>query len=88
MNIGAVLKDLIDHQGNLEVVVDMYRLRRVDVTGVRVLRLAAGWARSRGASFRLADPPLCFSPTLRGSRPGRGNPVLPNGPDVLIADDA
>jgi anti-anti-sigma factor len=63
----AVLKDLIDHQGNLKLVVDLYRLHRLDLAGVRVLRVAAGWARSRGASFRLADPPLRLSLTLRGA---------------------
>jgi anti-anti-sigma factor len=63
----AVLKDLIDHQGNLKLVVDLSRLRRLDLAGVRVLRVAAGWARSHSASFRLADPSLSLSPALRAA---------------------
>lgn len=67
----AVLKDLIDHQGNLKLVVDLYWLRRLDLAGVRVLRVAAGWAGSRGASFRLANPPLRLGPALRGAGLGQ-----------------
>jgi anti-anti-sigma factor len=63
----AVLKDLIDHQGNLKLVVDLSRLRRLDFAGVRVLRVAAGWARGHSASFRLADPSLGLSPALRAA---------------------
>ena len=79
----AVLKDLIEHQGNLKVVVDLHRLRCLDITGVRVLRVAAGWARSHDASFRLANPPFRLSPALRAAGLAPLLLFLSNKPDVL-----
>jgi anti-anti-sigma factor len=63
----AVLKDLIDDQGNLKLVVDLYRLSHLDLSGVLVLRVAAGWARSRGASLRFGDPSSRLSSALRAA---------------------
>jgi anti-anti-sigma factor len=63
----AALKDLIEHQGNRNVVVDLHELRTLDLMGLRVLGVAAGWAGRRGGSFRLADPSSAVGRTLRNS---------------------
>jgi anti-anti-sigma factor len=63
----AALKDLIEHQGNRDVVVDLHELRTLDLMGLRVLGVAAGWAGRRGASFRLADPSFAVGGALRSA---------------------
>lgn len=70
----AALRDLIEHQGNRTVVVDLHELKTLDLMGVRVFGIAAGWARRRGASFRLADPSFAVGRVLR--RAGLADLVL------------
>jgi hypothetical protein len=43
------------------VVVDLHGLSPLDLVGLRVLRVAAGWARHRHTSLRLADPSVFVS---------------------------
>lgn len=48
--------DLVDGQGNLDVVLDLGGLRRVDPCGVDVLRDAIGRGERRGGRLRLGRP--------------------------------
>ncbi len=54
--LGCVLDDLIDGQGNLAVVMDLRDLRRIDCSGVEALRAAARQMAARGGRLRLAGP--------------------------------
>jgi anti-anti-sigma factor len=49
--LGHLLEDLIDGQGNLEVVIDGRGLARADLLGTGVLAAAAERARRHGGSF-------------------------------------
>ena len=60
----AVLADLINNQGNLDVVVDLRRLAQAGPSGVAALEAAARWAAERGGAFRLSQPPPPFREAL------------------------
>jgi anti-anti-sigma factor len=53
--INAVLRDLIDAQGNLDVVVDLSEMVRLDEDAVPLIVGAARQAHSHGGRLRLAD---------------------------------
>lgn len=52
--LSAALRDLIDGQGNLYVIVDMHDVRVGDAGGLQVLASARGAVESRGGRFLLA----------------------------------
>ncbi len=52
-----VLRDLIEHQGNLDVVVDLQDVDHADPEGLAVLDAASQTAQEHGASLRWRDPP-------------------------------
>jgi anti-sigma B factor antagonist len=56
LNLAAVLRDLIDGQGNLAVVVDLRDVHGLDRAGIDVLAAAAGRIASRGGELRLGGP--------------------------------
>lgn len=49
----SVLRDLIDEQGNLDVVVDLRRVMITDPAGHAVLRQASDWAERHGGRLTL-----------------------------------
>jgi anti-anti-sigma factor len=53
--INAVLRDLIDAQGNLDVVVDLSDMVRLDEAAVPLIVHAARQAHTHGGRLRLAD---------------------------------
>jgi anti-anti-sigma regulatory factor len=53
--INAVLQDLIDAQGNLDVVVDLSEMVRLEHDAVPMIVGAARRAHSHGGRLRLAD---------------------------------
>lgn len=53
--INAVLADLIDAQGNLDVVVDLSEMVRLEEEAVPLIVGAARQAHSHGGRLRLAD---------------------------------
>ena len=53
--IGAVLWDLIDAQGNLDVVLDLCEVGSMERDAVPLIVRAARQAHRRGGSLRLAD---------------------------------
>lgn len=52
--LSAALRDLVEGQGNLYVIVDMHDARVGDVGGLQVLASARGAVESRGGRFLLA----------------------------------
>jgi anti-anti-sigma factor len=60
----AILADLINNQGNLDVVVDLRRLAVATPSGVAALESAAAWAAERGGDFRLNEPSPPFREAL------------------------
>ena len=69
--LGCVLDDLIDGQGNLAIVLDLRDLRRIDHSGIETLRAASGQIVARGGRLRLASPAgaVFDSVTLSGLAP-------------------
>jgi anti-anti-sigma factor len=61
----GVLADLINNQGNLDVVIHMRHLA-ASSSGLRALVAAAEWAAERGASFRLSEPVPALHQKLEG----------------------
>jgi anti-anti-sigma factor len=55
--LGRVLRDLIEGQGNLAVVVELKEVASIHSTGVRVLVEAAGLAEERGGRLMVSDQP-------------------------------
>jgi anti-anti-sigma factor len=53
--INAVLRDLIDAQGNLDVVMDLSDMVRLDEAAVPLIVHAARQAHNHGGRLRLAD---------------------------------
>jgi anti-anti-sigma factor len=77
----AVLGDLINDQGNLDIVIDMRRLSSAGPSGLAALAAAAGWAAERGATFRLSEP----APAMREKLKGVGlTPAIEFGPHQTI----
>ena len=75
----CVLRDLIDEQGNLDVVVDLRRVVISDPAGHAVLVQASAWADRHGGRLT-----LCRSPIRRrrgGGTAGLGRPPQPAVPD-------
>lgn len=62
--LGDVLRDLIQYQGNLAVVVDLSGVARLQPTAATVFLNAAVWAEERGGSFRVHDPADRFGASL------------------------
>ncbi len=62
-HLGSVLADIIDGQGNLDVVVDLHDATAADASGLSMFAVAAEQATERGAALGLSDPPalLCHS---------------------------
>ncbi|MFN2506117.1 MAG: STAS domain-containing protein [Acidimicrobiales bacterium] len=56
VGLAGVLRDLIDGQGNLAVVVDLGNVCRIDGSGVDVLASAADRIATRGGELRLGGP--------------------------------
>ncbi|MGH9222369.1 MAG: STAS domain-containing protein [Acidimicrobiales bacterium] len=56
-HLGSVLADLIDGQGNLDVVVDLREAGAADAGSLSVLATAADRAARRGTELSLSDPP-------------------------------
>lgn len=56
VQLARVLRDLIDDQGNLFVVVDLGNVCRIDGSGVDVLASAADRIATRGGELRLGRP--------------------------------
>lgn len=54
--LGGVLGDLIDGQGNLAIMIDLRRLRRVDPAGLEVLAHAASALGAHRGSLTLHEP--------------------------------
>jgi anti-anti-sigma factor len=54
--LGGVFHDLIDGQGNLDVVADFRDVDRIDSSGVEVLRVAADHIAARGGALRVSGP--------------------------------
>lgn len=52
-HLGAVLFDLIEAQGNLEVVLDLRDAALVDATDLAPFDTAAGWSLGRGGRLRM-----------------------------------
>lgn len=65
--VGAVLRDLIDAQGNLDVLLDLGEVVRLETGAVPVIVHAARQAHVHGGHLRLADR-ACRE---RGRGPGR-----------------
>lgn len=61
-----ILRDLIDDQGNLQVVVDLRDLSAVDPAAIQVFLAASRWARRHRATFRLYRPPARVTEALMG----------------------
>jgi anti-anti-sigma factor len=55
--LGRVLRDLIEGQGNLTVVVDLNEVASIHSSGVRVLVEAVSLAEERGGLLMVSDPP-------------------------------
>ena len=51
--LGRVLRDLIDDQGNLALLVDLRDVPTVDPSAVDLFSAASGWAARHGATFSL-----------------------------------
>jgi anti-anti-sigma regulatory factor len=85
--LGGVLNDLIDGQGNLKVVVDLRDVHAVHPSGVSTFAVAGRRAQERGGLLTLSDPPdiLYRALELRGrvqltatvSRERHREPTLP-----------
>jgi anti-anti-sigma factor len=56
--LDGVLTDLIDGQGNLDVVADLWDVKAIEGDSLAVFESAVAGARSRGGRLRLARPPL------------------------------
>lgn len=94
--LADTLRDLIDHQGNLAVVVDLRDLAVADPVCLGVLAAAAASAGRRGGELTVADPSKAVAQALtlagvslrgsaapspvRGGDPLRERPVTPSGP--------
>ncbi len=63
-HLAAVLRDLIDGQGNLALVVDLGGARGVDQAVAEVLRTAARNLGRRGGCLALARPSVAFAEAL------------------------
>jgi anti-anti-sigma factor len=61
-----ILRDLIDDQGNLAVVVDLRSISAADPSVLEVFLAASGWARSHRGSFRLYGPQANVAEALVG----------------------
>jgi anti-anti-sigma factor len=75
--LGRLLEDLIDGQGNLEVVIDGRGLRRADRTGTGILAAAAERARRHGGILMVVP-----SESVRDAIVDAGVAVLRNPPDA------
>lgn len=56
LRLAAALRDLIEGQGNLAVIVDLRDVRRIDGSGSDVLAAAAERIAGRGGELRLGGP--------------------------------
>lgn len=63
-HLAAVLRDLIDGQGNLALVVDLGGARTLDHAAAEVLRTAARSLKRRGGCLALARPSVALAETL------------------------
>lgn len=56
-HLGGLLADIIDGQGNLDVVVDLHDTSAVNAGGAAMFAATADLANNRGASLSLRNPP-------------------------------
>lgn len=56
-DLDHVLRDLIEHQGNLNIVVDLHDVDHANPEGLAVLVAVSGLAEERGASLLWRDSP-------------------------------
>jgi anti-anti-sigma factor len=72
-DVGRMLADLINGQGNLSVVVDLHDATATNADRVSVFADAAEWVRRRGGVMTLSNPPTRLHEALR--RRGLGHLV-------------
>lgn len=86
VRLAAVLRDLIDSQGNLSVVVDLADVGGIDRSGLDVLASAGARMDKRGGALRLAGPTgaVVDALILAGSARLIRSPLdQPHGPTAL-----
>lgn len=69
--LGHVLADLIDGQGNLSLVVDLHDATAADTKALSVFADAAERARAHGGAIRLSRPPPLLHRALRDAGLGQ-----------------
>ena len=77
-----VLRDLIEDQGNLEVVVDLHDVGHADAEALAVFLSASRIARQRRAALLLRDAPDAIKRALGVTVDGAKHPRRPGGAEV------
>jgi anti-anti-sigma factor len=78
-HLESVLRDVIDAQGNLAVVVDAVEMILADPAGAEVFATAREWACRRGGEFTLYGPSEAVCLALQSADPANVVDVMADG---------